>query len=102
MSLISTNLIQERIEEVALGEPTIHGQMAMFPILGEEEGTADYITLDEAISNGYARVTEIDKEGNVPELNFKNECEKRKEEFTFRKSFKGNKKLYLTMFLEQD
>lgn len=77
MSLTSTNLIQERIEEVALGEPTIHGQMAVFPILGEEEGTADYITLDEAISNGYARVTEIDKEGNVPELNFKNECEKR-------------------------
>ena len=76
MSLTSTNLIQERIEEVALGEPTIHGQMAVFPILGEEEGTADYITLDEAISNGFARVTEIDKEGNVPELNFKNDCEK--------------------------
>ena len=27
------NLIQGRIEEVSLGEPTIHGQMAMFPIM---------------------------------------------------------------------
>ena len=77
MSLTSTNLIQERIEEVVLGEPTIHGQMAMFPLLSEEEGTADYIILDEAIANGYAHVTEIDESGNVPELKFRNSSDKR-------------------------
>ena len=27
------SLIQGRIEEVSLGEPIIHGQMAMFPLL---------------------------------------------------------------------
>lgn len=70
-------MIQERIEEIILGEPTIHGQMAVFPLLCEEEGTADYLTLDDSISNNCAQVTEIDKEGSVPELNFKNNCEKR-------------------------
>ena len=77
MSSTATNLIQERIEEVTLGEPIIHGQMAMFPLLDGEESAADYLTLDESISNGCAQVTEIDKDGSVPELTFKNSCEKR-------------------------
>ena len=71
------NLIQERIEGVVLGEPTIHAQMAMFPLLTEEEGTADYIILDEAIANGCAHVTEIDESGTVPEVKFKNSSDKR-------------------------
>ena len=78
MRSTATNLIQERIEEVTLGEPTIYGQMAMFPLLDGEESAADYLTLDESISNGCAQVTEIDKDGSVPELTFKNSCEKRK------------------------
>jgi len=77
MSLTYANLIQERIEEVVLGEPTIHGQMVMFPLLSEEEGTVDYIILDEAIANGCAHVTEIDESGTVPELKFKNSSDKR-------------------------
>ena len=77
MSLTSTNLIQERIEEGVLGEPTIHGQMVMFPLLSEEEGTTDYMILDEAIANGYAHVTEINESGNVPELKFRNSSDKR-------------------------
>jgi len=77
MSLTYANLIQERIEGVVLGEPTIHAQMAMFPLLTEEEGTADYMILDEAIANGYAHVTEIDESGTVPEVKFKNSSDKR-------------------------
>ena len=77
MSLTYANLIQERIEEVVLGEPTIHRQMVMFHLLSEEEGTADYIILDEAIANGYAHVTEIDESGTVPEVKFKNSSDKR-------------------------
>ncbi len=77
MNTIETNLIQERIKKIMLGEPTIHGQMAMFPLLDEEESTADYLTLDDSISNGCARVTEVDEGGSVPELTFKNSGEKR-------------------------
>ena len=62
------NLIQGRIEEVSLGEPTVYGQMAMFPLLDKEESAVDYLTLDESIANGYAYVTEIDEGGSVPEL----------------------------------
>ena len=75
MNLTEMNLIQGRIEEVTQGEPIVFGQMAMFPMLEGTESTADYLTLDESISNGYASVTEIDEDGNVPELNFKNSCE---------------------------
>ncbi|SVE61095.1 uncharacterized protein METZ01_LOCUS513949, partial [marine metagenome] len=71
------SLIKERIEKVSLGEPVIHGQMAMYPLLDKEDAAIDYLTLDESIANGYAHVTEIDESGNVPELKFKNISDKR-------------------------
>ena len=76
-SVPEVSLIQGRIEEVSLGEPTVYGQMAMFPLLDKEESTIDYLTLDESIANGYAYVTEIDEGGSIPELKFKNSSEKR-------------------------
>ena len=76
-SVPEVNLIQGRIEEVSLGEPTVYGQMAMFPLLDKEESAIDYLTLDESIANGYAYVTEIDEGGSIPELKFKNSSEKR-------------------------
>jgi len=76
-SVPEVSLIQGRIEEVSLGEPTVYGQMAMFPLLDKEESTIDYLTLDESIANGYAYVTEIDEGGSVPELKFLNSSEKR-------------------------
>ena len=71
------SLIQGRIEEVSLGEPTVHGQMAIFPLLDKEESVLDYLTLDEAIASGYAHVTEVDESGDVPELKFRNSSDKR-------------------------
>ena len=59
--LPEVSLIQGRIEEVSLGEPTVHGQMAIFPLLDKEESALDYLTLDESIANGYAHVTEVDE-----------------------------------------
>ena len=76
-SVPEVSLIQGRIEEVSLGEPTVYGQMAMFPLLDKEESTIDYLTLDESIANGYAYVTEIDEDGIIPLLKFKNSSEKR-------------------------
>ena len=43
----------------------------------KEEGTTDYMILDEAIANGYAHVTEINESGTVPELKFRNSSDKR-------------------------
>ena len=44
-SVPEVNLIQGRIEEVSLGEPTVYGQMAMFPLLDKEESAVDYLPL---------------------------------------------------------
>ena len=71
------SLIQERVDKVFLGEPAIHGQMAMYPLLDKEDSAANYLTLDESICKGYAHITEIDQSGNVPELKFKNISDKR-------------------------
>ncbi len=76
-SVPEVSLIQGRIDEVSLGEPTVHGQMAIFPLLDKEESELDYLTLDESIANDYAHVTEVDESGNVPELKFKNTSDKR-------------------------
>ena len=75
--LPEVSLIQGRIEEVSLGEPTVHGHMAIFPLLDKEESARDYLTLDESIANGYAHVTEINESGDVPELKFRNSSDKR-------------------------
>ncbi len=45
-SVPEVSLIQGRIEGVFLGEPTVYGQMAMFPLLDKEESALDYLTLD--------------------------------------------------------
>ena len=71
------SLIQQRIEAVTLGEPTIHGQMALFPLLDSSESGSEYIIMDDAITGGCAQVTEVDEGGSVPELAFKNGCEQR-------------------------
>jgi hypothetical protein len=44
----------------------------MFPLLGSDVPAADYITLHEALEEGSARITEVSKEGRVPELRFLN------------------------------
>jgi len=71
------SLIQQRIEAIILGEPTVYGQMALFPLLDESESLSSYITMDDAITNGCAQVTEVSDSGSVPELAFKNSCEQR-------------------------
>lgn len=71
------SLIEQRIKEITLGDPTVHGQMAVFPLIDKDAVAADYIIMDDAITNGCAEVTEISEGGSVPELAFKNGCEER-------------------------
>jgi len=44
----------------------------MFPLLNGGEEIADYLTLDDAIRQGQAIVTEVSESGSVPELSFTN------------------------------
>ena len=52
-------LITETFAGLAIGKPYQYQNLALFPLVRRKEGEADYITLDEALTQGFARVTEV-------------------------------------------
>lgn len=72
--LLLMKLVDSRslMPEVALGEPQTHRNLTVFPLLGGLPGDPDYLTLDDALAGGSARITEVDAAGHVPELRFEN------------------------------
>ncbi len=65
------------LETVSLGGPAGHENLWVFPLMGGTGTPPDYLTLDEALEGGHARVTEVSEDGSVPELRFVNESEHR-------------------------
>ena len=51
---------------------SIFRSLAVFPLFGGDAGTADYLTLDEALEQKCSEVTEVSEGGSVPELKFVN------------------------------
>jgi hypothetical protein len=67
-------LIMDTISDTRLGKPKTFRNLTIFPVFGK--GIApEYITLDEALSNKFAKVTEVSEGGSVPELKFINESD---------------------------
>jgi len=64
------------LSHTQVGKPQIHENLAMFPLFVEKMAEADYDLLDEAIEKGEVHVTEVSKEGSVPELSFTNDSSK--------------------------
>ena len=67
--------ITNAIESLVVEEALAHKNLALFPLIGTHGSLVDYVTLDEALASGDARVTEISNGGSVPELAFVNEGE---------------------------
>ncbi|MCY4264006.1 MAG: hypothetical protein OXE78_04025 [Gammaproteobacteria bacterium] len=65
--------VAERLSTVSFGEAQKHQNLTMIPLLAEGPAQPDYRLLDEAISSGSARVTEVSDSGSVPELKFTND-----------------------------
>jgi len=61
---------------IAVGRPLTSGALTMFPLLNGKNGQPDYLTLDEALTQGLATITEISESGTVPELKFVNRAER--------------------------
>ncbi len=71
------SIVAERLSQVSLGEPRIHHNLALFPlILAGGNAEPRYRLLDEALEQGCAHVTEVSESGSVPELKFANECDR--------------------------
>ncbi len=68
--------VAERMSEVRLGEPQEHFGLTMIPLLAEGPEQPGYRLLDDALSAGCARATEVSESGSVPELKFVNDCDR--------------------------
>jgi len=69
--------IATALSATTLGIDVTVQNLTMFPLLSEEgETRAPYLTLDEALSEGWARITEIGEAGRVPELRFLNQADR--------------------------
>jgi hypothetical protein len=65
-------VIQKALASVQIGLDVSFENLTMYPLLGPDVSAAEYTTLDEAVAEGSARVTEVSEEGSVPELRFIN------------------------------
>ena len=69
------SIVSARMSEVSLGEAQKHLGLTMIPMLAEGPEQPQYRLLDDALSAGCARATEVSDAGSVPELKFINDCD---------------------------
>ena len=69
--------IHDSISNLQLGEATSFEGLTVFPLFCESSREKDYLTLDEALEKGQARVTEVSESGAVPTLRFENPGDQR-------------------------
>ena len=65
----------DTIGKVRVGTPKAFRNLTVFPLF-DGNATAAYVTLDEALARGSARITEVNEGGSVPNLAFVNAGEK--------------------------
>ena len=62
------SIILETLNSTTTGDTVIFQNMEMAPLLADSNTNFGYITLDEALNSGTARITETSEDGTVPEL----------------------------------
>ena len=67
------SIIQNTIQAIQLGEGITFENLTMFPLFVSEASESVYLTLDEALAQGTAKVTEVSDSGSIPELQLFNE-----------------------------
>jgi hypothetical protein len=71
----SLTIINDELNSIEVGLSQAFKNITMFPLLRQNAIESNYLTLDEALEVGTARVTEVSEGGDVPELHFLNEGE---------------------------
>lgn len=64
--------ISRFLSTVEFGTPVHVKNLSMFPVLAGADAPAGYLTLDEALAHGWAKVTEVSEGGSVPTLRVTN------------------------------
>lgn len=63
--------IQSFVRQITVGTPRTYCSLTLFPLFSSEENampTRNYVTLDEALAQNLARVSEVSEGGSVPQL----------------------------------
>lgn len=69
---MQNNLIEQQLGSLTLGEAQWVHNLSVYPLLAGQDSPPAYLTLDQALIEGKARVTEVSTSGHVPELAFEN------------------------------
>jgi len=70
------NTLSQTLAGLKLGKTAVFRNLAVVPLLADADAGADYLTLDEALGSGAARITEVSESGSVPELSFVNDSDR--------------------------
>ena len=68
--------LEQAISGIKVGDATVYGGLAVFPLIGGSPGKRDYFTLTEAFKKKGVEISEVSHGGSVPELKFKNILDK--------------------------
>jgi hypothetical protein len=76
---VKMNVINQTLERIEIGMGTTFENLTLFPLFDPKASLAepDYLTLDEALTQKVAHITEVSESGSVPELKFVNESDQR-------------------------
>lgn len=69
-------IIKDKLEQIKIGQETTFRNLTLFPLLNGGIQQPDYLTLDEALAQGVAKITEVSEGGSVPELKLVNDCDR--------------------------
>ena len=69
-------ILNETLAGISSGIEISYQNLAVSPLISAQVRDPDYLTLDEALASGAARVTEVSGDGRVPELLFVNDSDR--------------------------
>ena len=62
----------DALQHVTFGSLSEYNGLAVLPLMAQEDRAAGYATLDEAVTRGWMKITEVTEAGHVPELKVEN------------------------------
>jgi hypothetical protein len=68
--------IRSFLDTVKVGPSQSHQNLSIFPLMGPDAGPPDFLTLEEALTGGSVRISEVSESGHVPELRLVNDSPK--------------------------
>jgi hypothetical protein len=69
--------IQRFLAGIKVGAKQSHENMTVYCLLAAQEADVEFVTLDEALDEGFLSVTELDETGQVPELKVVNKSDQK-------------------------